>query len=408
MAIKLLIGGSPCTHWSIAQRNRETTAEGLGWELFKNYLIAKDKFEPDYFLYENNKSASSEIKEQIAKKLKVGTDLSVRFTYINSALVSAQNRQRFYVTNFGEIIQPDDRGICIKDILETNVTNVSQADKSYCLTASYNGAILCNTLERNQRTMIAEPVIYQRARGNNPGGVKSGKSPTMTANSFTDNNLLIEKVGVMWKKDGSAGADSQGNRIHSINGKSVTLTGNAGGGGAKTGLYAIPNDKSSKVREVKNGQVEINGRTHKLKLEDGFYIFRKLTVTECERLQTLPDGYCKAVSKTQAYKALGNGWTAEVIIHLLNHALSDVPRDEEIIVLSLYDGIATGRYCLDKMGFTNVTYYAYEIDKHAISVAMDNYPDIIQCGDAFAVHEENWKPPQTRSEWLDGLLGGSV
>ena len=61
--IKLLIGGSPCTYWSIAQKNnRETTAEGLGWELFKNYLIAKEKFNPDFFLYENNKSAAQAIK----------------------------------------------------------------------------------------------------------------------------------------------------------------------------------------------------------------------------------------------------------------------------------------------------------------------------------------------------------
>ena len=382
MAIKLLIGGSPGTHWSIAQRNRETTAEGLGWELFRNYLIAKDKFNPDFFLYENNKSTSKEIKEQIAKELGVGIDPFARFTYINSALVSAQNRQRFYVTNFGEIEQPADRGILLKEVLETDGENVSKSEKSYCLTARYNGATLSNTLDRKQRTMVAEPVIYQRPRGNNPGGIKTNKTPTMTANSFVDNNLLVEKVGTICEKDGSSGADSQGNRIHSINGK------------------------SDNVMEVKNGQVEINGRFHKLKLEDGFYIFRKLTITECERLQTLPDGYCKAVSKTQAYKALGNGWTAEVIIHLLNHALSDVPRDEKIIVLSLYDGIATGRYCLDKMGFTNITYYAYEIDKHAISVAMDNYSDIIQCGDAFAVREEDWQPPQTRSEWLDGLLGG--
>ena len=381
MAIKLLIAGSPCTHWSIAQRNRETTAEGLGWELFRNYLIAKDKFKPDYFLYENNKSASREIKEQIAKELGVGIDPFVRFTYINSALVSAQNRQRFYVTNFGEIEQPVDRGILLKDVLETDGKICQKNEKSYCLTARYNGATLSNTLDRKQRTMVAEPVIYQRPRGNNPGGIKTNKTPTMTANSFVDNNLLVEKVGAICEKDSSSGADIQNNRIHSINGK------------------------RDNVMEVKNGQCEINGRFHKLKLEDGFYIFRKLTITECERLQTLPDGYCKAVSKTQAYKALGNGWTAEVIIHLLNHALSDVPRDEKIIVLSLYDGIATGGYCLDKMGFTNVTYYAYEIDKHAISVAMDNYPDIIQCGDAFAVREETWKPPQTRSEWLDGLLG---
>jgi site-specific DNA-cytosine methylase len=63
-----------------------------------------------------------------------------------------------------------------------------------------------------------------------------------------------------------------------------------------------------------------------------------------------------------------------------------------------------GRYCLDKMGFTNVKYFAYEIDKYPMAIANDNYPDIIQCGDAFAVREDSWKPPKTRSEWLDELL----
>lgn len=64
--IKLLIGGSPCTHWSIAQtKNRETTPEGIGWELFLNYLIARDKYTPDYFLYENNKSMSPSVRERI-------------------------------------------------------------------------------------------------------------------------------------------------------------------------------------------------------------------------------------------------------------------------------------------------------------------------------------------------------
>lgn len=67
---KFLIGGSPCTHWSIAQsKNRETSAEGIGWELFRNYLIAKEKFKPDFFLYENNKSAAQAIKDQIAAEV---------------------------------------------------------------------------------------------------------------------------------------------------------------------------------------------------------------------------------------------------------------------------------------------------------------------------------------------------
>ncbi|MFV0351832.1 MAG: DNA cytosine methyltransferase [Oscillospiraceae bacterium] len=132
--------------------------------------------------------------------------------------------------------------------------------------------------------------------------------------------------------------------------------------------------------------------SHPIKLADGFYIIRKLTVTECERLQTLPDGYTSnaGVSNTQCYKGLGNGWTAEVIIHILRHGLRRVPRDTPILALSMYDGIGTGRYCLDKLGFTNNTYKAYEIDKYAMQIASHNYPDIIQCGDAFKLRADGW------------------
>jgi DNA (cytosine-5)-methyltransferase 3A len=113
--IKILIGGSPCTYWSIAQKNnREVEAEGLGWELFKNYLIAKEKFKPDFFLYENNKSAAQPIKDQISQ------ELGVPLQYINSSLVSAQNRQRFYAHNIPNVEQPEDRGIILKDILFFN------------------------------------------------------------------------------------------------------------------------------------------------------------------------------------------------------------------------------------------------------------------------------------------------
>lgn len=73
--IKLLIGGSPCTYWSIAQKNnRETEPSGMGWELFENYLIAKEKFKPDFFLYENNKSAAQAIKDEIKNGWKYGTE----------------------------------------------------------------------------------------------------------------------------------------------------------------------------------------------------------------------------------------------------------------------------------------------------------------------------------------------
>ena len=77
--------------------------------------------------------------------------------YINSALVSAQNRERFYAHNFGDVPLPEDRGILLKDILESGIDLVSN-NKAYCLTATYGGAIPNNTLVRKQRSMVAEPV----------------------------------------------------------------------------------------------------------------------------------------------------------------------------------------------------------------------------------------------------------
>ena len=444
MAIKILIGGSPCTHWSIAQKNnRETEPSGMGWELFKNYLIAKEKFNPDFFLYENNKSAAQAIKDQIAKELGVGVDPEVRFTYINSALVSAQNRQRFYVTNFGDIEQPEDRGVLLKDILGYKSTyGATGVAEPVCVAqrgryTGENGAVQQNFEARfdgktntittvSKDNLVAEPINTtdngDKARTLMAGYYKYGTATLITNKGFKGGTTAVAepvRVGCYPSPDGTL-KNSQEMRLYSIEGKSVNLTANGGGMGAKTGLYAIPiefvddvpvkavscaDGKTYSVYRVENGQITIKSKTYPIKLADGYYIIRKLTVTECCRLQTLPDDYCKAVSATQAYKGLGNGWTAEVIIHLLNHALKDVPRNEEIVVLSLYDGIGTGRYCLDKMGFTNVKYYAYEIDKYAMAIANDNYPDIIQCGDAFAVREDSWKPPQTCSEWLDELLG---
>lgn len=160
--------------------------------------------------------------------------------------------------------------------------------------------------------------------------------------------------------------------------------------GRPTKAISVADGKTYIVYEVIDGIITIKDKQYPIKLANGFYIIRKLTPVECERLQTLPDGYTAAVSNTQRYRGLGNGWTAEVIIHILNGVLKDVPRDEEIVVLSMYDGIGTGRYCLDKMGFTNVKYFAYEIDKYAKQVSMSNYPDIIQMGDAFDLRHPDW------------------
>lgn len=456
--IKLLIGGSPCTKWSIAQKNdRETEPEGLGWELFENYDIARRKFKPDYFLYENNKSAAQPIKDQISKVL------GVPLMDINSALVSAQNRQRFYAFNW-EVEQPEDRGILLRDILETGTTD---RDKSRCVTASVGRTTHREYFMKQQNTMSFEPVgigwrgrkgedgkwhkIYESTGeekanclttaqtdsmvaepvyvGEVPehiGKYRNGKQPSQQYRVYSPDAKAVAvttcaitnvaqpvRVGSMPRPNGEL-STSQAKRVYAIDGKSVNLTANGGGEGAKTGMYAIPaeypyaepiewdeNGRPTKavsgadgkvypVYEVRNGIITVKGKQYPIKLADGFYIIRKLTPVECERLQTLPDGYTSAVSDAQRYKGLGNGWTAEIIIHILNGILKDVPRDEEIIVLSMYDGIGTGRYCLDAMGFTNVRYYAYEIDKFAKQIAMSNYPDIIQCGDAFDLRHPDW------------------
>ena len=227
----LLLGGSPCTYWSLAKNGREINPDGEGFRLFMQYVRALEESYCKYFLYENNQSIHKNIKDAISEKL------GVKPIMINSALVSAQQRKRCYWTNIPNVTQPDDKNIMLKNILESGI---SWQDKSYCMTASYDGAVIKNTLERKQRTMIAVPI-----------------------------------------RIGEYGNGGQGQRIYSVHGKSVTLSANGGGQGAKTGLY-------------------------KIDLPDGDYIIRKLTPVEAERLQTLPDNYTAGISNTQRYKCIGN------------------------------------------------------------------------------------------------------
>lgn len=95
-------------------------------------------------------------------------------------------------------------------------------------------------------------------------------------------------------------------------------------------------------------------------------------------------------SDTQNYKMLGNGWTIEVIKHILSH-IPEIARGELIEVLSMYDGMSCGQIALKELGANVVRYYATEIDKYAIQTTQANFPDTIQLGDAFQVREENWK-----------------
>lgn len=530
--MKLLIGGSPCTHWSIAQtKNRETEASGIGWELFLNYRIARDKYKPDYFLYENNKSMSPAIRTQIT------AELGVEPVLINSALASAQNRQRLYWVGRRNpdgtysqvpVEQPEDRGILLRDILETGfplreksyalqtghsataedavarrqrnavaepvaikplseqemdymvgehgkysdrwayLQKPWEADKALCITANVHRGVPYNicaepvrigTIENDAKTKAFDSQQYRvyspdgksvTLCGNGGGlGAKTGlyavpvagrvvgrrineqghrddyneaiphfqyfevnEEPQKT-NCLTtvqkDNMIAVPvpvRVGAMPNKDGEVGT-SQSRRIYSTDGKSVSLQARPNGGGADgaaTGLYAVPvipdgkgqfvikaaGGKEIPVYEVRGGRITIKGKTYHIKLADGFYIIRKLTVTECKRLQTVPDTYAFPVSDTQAYKMLGNGWTVDVIAHIMSHFTGLT--EEPVEVLSMYDGMSCGHIALDKLGVQPwlLRYYATEIDKYAIQTTQHNFPETIQLGDAFQVRGEGW------------------
>lgn len=361
-------------HWSIAQtKNRETEASGIGWELFLNYRIARDKYKPDYFLYENNKSMSPAIRTQIT------AELGVEPVLINSALVSAQNRQRLYWVGKREpdgtysqvrVEQPEDRGILLRDILETGI---AWNEKSYCIAATeYKGSNPQQTLTKHRRTMAAEPLVT----------TKNGKPFAITANY-----VHIQD----YPNDYSA---------HTIEKSVKPLVAEPVQVGAMPYSIAFDDDvrpikavnadgKEITIYEVNDGQITIKGKQYPIKLVDGYYIIRKLTVTECKRLQTVPDTYAFPVSDTQAYKMLGNGWTVDVIAHIMSHFTGLT--EEPVEVLSMYDGMSCGHIALDKLGATVATYYATEIDKYAIQTTQHNFPETIQLGDAFQVRNDDWR-----------------
>ncbi len=351
--VDFVVGGSPCTYWSIAQSKdkRETEAHGIGWELFRQYVRAVREAEPRYFIYENNKSMADAIRREISETF------GFEPICINSALVSAQNRQRLYwvgVRNAdgsyrkADIEQPDDRGILLKDILESG-ENLTGGEKSFCLTTRCQGAIPDNTIERGQHTMVAEPIrvgslprpngelstsqamrVYSddgkavglKACGRGMGG-KTGlyaiPCESLSEEYYKggyDGNLIW-----MIENEGSCRGGSQPTkqyRVYSSEGKSVCVD------SSPQKHYIVPNenDKQEPIYEVKDGKITIKGKQYPIKLADGQYMIRKLTVDECKRLQTVPEDYdMTCISNTQAYKCLGNGWTIEVIAHLIRGAL---------------------------------------------------------------------------------------
>jgi len=251
--LDLLIGGSPCQDLSIAKKNRKGL-QGDRSSLFYEYLRILNEVKPKYFILENVASMSKESKEIITKEL-----FNIDPVMINSGLLTAQNRKRLYWV--GKLVngeykkvkveQPEDQKIYLKDIIEEGVVDRL---KSYCLDANYyKGGNLKSYFEKSRMQLVFNKPV--RIGYFNKGG--------------------------------------QGDRVYSIDGKSICLSANGGGRGAKTGLYKIGD------------------------------IARMLTPTECCRLQGFPDDYVSMVSNTQGYKGLGNSFTVPVIKHLIQSIFDD-------------------------------------------------------------------------------------
>ena len=319
--IDLMMGGSPCQGFSFA--GKQLNFEDPRSKLFFDFIKIRDKIKPKYVLLENvrMKKESEDI---------ISNYMGCSPVKINSSLLSAQSRNRLYW--FVELIdgnyvpinvnQPQDKGIVIKDILE----ELPFGDIPNYLANNWGG----------------EP------RGNKVKSIDDPKANCLTASMYkgqipTYIKKIIPKENPTVSKDGLirvGSADLNGHdylkRVYSRHGKAPTLTANGGGNlEPKVGIARIVNRRLDENGTRKDYQLELpftkvielrqddksNCLTTLQKdnvvVKEEVYAWRKLTPLECERLQTMPDNYTNHVSNSQRYKMIGNGWTIDVIAHIL-------------------------------------------------------------------------------------------
>lgn len=318
--IDILIGGSPCQGFSIAgkQLNFEDPRSKLFFE-YVDILNAIREQNPNVIFLLENVRMKKEYQDIISEYL------GVEPIKINSNLVSAQNRIRLYWTNIKGITQPKDKGIMLKDIVHEN------ADMDYAISESWGRWF------KEKADYLLDKKYVQ---------VGADKAITMTARQYAswngnfvyeclakyivpfDKTLKIIEKEVEKGKVGYFNTDSQGNRVYYIHDKAVTLCGQAGGRGAKTGLYLFGCITPDRIEKRQNGQRFNDGQKfYTLTAQDQHGVLiegyiRKLTPIECERLQTLSDNYTcatlngKQISDAQRYKMLGNAWTVDIIAHI--------------------------------------------------------------------------------------------
>ena len=349
--IDLILAGSPCQGFSFA--GKQLAFDDPRSALFFEFIRLLKAIKPKYFLLENVRMKQQYIDvitQQVSECYPEHQsndlfDSKIEPILINSALLSAQSRQRLYWTNIPNVKQPEDLGIVLKDILEDDFD--SERDKSYCIDANYyKGANVEQYQKKSRRQLVSKP--KQIGKTDTPGHdilkrvySEDGKSPTITAHAGKG---TVPKIETKPKQVGIA-SDINGHdilkRVYSPEGKSPTLNTMGGGnrepkvvsGGAFRGRAYDEDGK----RKDRNGKSVANQTKQMLELrkdnksnaittvsKDSVVVneeltWRKLTPLECERLQTVPDNYTASVSNTQRYKMLGNGWTVEVIAHILKN-----------------------------------------------------------------------------------------
>lgn len=313
--IDLLIGGSPCQSFSFAgKRVGMATKENEKVLTLDRYLELKEQgfeFEGQSYLFweymriltelrrlnPNVKFLLENVKMKKEWEAVLTEAIGVPGVHINSALVSAQNRKRIYWTNIGEIAQPEDRGLLLRDVLQTEV------DEKYFL----KDEVVKNLLKKNLR---------QKEIG--------GHFYVLPKLSFEKGNCVTHKG--KWEHDLIATNKHLEKNLRSIDDKAQCFLATSWKGSWANGMTLVEEPDLSQGhqyyrtynKEDKSPTLLSThfGWTHNIKEEPRI---RRLTPTECARLQTIPEWYTWQCSETQQYKMLGNGWTVEVIKHIFSY-----------------------------------------------------------------------------------------
>ena len=309
LPIDVMLCGSPCQGFSVAGKglNFEHPQSKLFFEFVKIYKYHYERFPRMKLLFENVKM-KKEWQDIIVNTLQE-INPNLKLHIINSSIVSAQNRVRMYITDFDFEI-PKDKGIKLKDIIECGCVD---REKSYCLDANYwKGGNLKTYFKKSRRQLVFGDGCKQVGVADLKGYdiIKrvysvEGKSPALTPmqGGHREPKILCRPASITGRR-----LDSNGVRKDYDLSIPMTQT-----------LEVSDKDKSRCLSTLTKDTVvsPLPVGRYPNAYEDKTLQWRKLTVKECCRLQTLPDDYCKSVSNSQGYKILGNGWTNEVIKFIL-------------------------------------------------------------------------------------------